>query len=167
MVQSPVICTQIRHVWLQGLSLREQNIPGEVEDVVGPEPGAAVGNVPPGMFMAVDEEMGLAYGQGLGNNFMPPQLWVHPPVGVPHPILDHFDAAQQMMGLPGMPVPALPRIQQSLPNLAGLTKLTSLELGDNLLESVPLSIGKMKALVNLSVRENQTLVVSFFCTPLC
>lgn len=130
-----------------------------------PGVGAAPGNAPPGMFVAVGEEMGLAYGQGLGNNFMPPQLWVHPAVGVPHPILDHFDAAQQMMGLPGMPLPALPRVMQPLPNLADLTKLTSLELGDNLLESVPLSIGMMKGLVNLSLRDNQNLVVSSSTTP--
>ena len=135
-----------------------------VPDAAGP--GAAPGNVPPGMFIAGGEDMGLAYGQGLGNNFIPPQLWVHPAVGAPHPILEHFDEVQQMMNLPGMPLPALPRIQQSLPNLADLTKLTCLELGDNLLESVPLSIGMMKGLVNLSLRDNQTLVVSSATTPM-
>ena len=175
-------CHRLKSVFLllQGLGLREQEAPAaapnaghaaapvQLAQLGVPAPQAAVGAPipvgpwpqlpppPPGMFGA-PFEVGVPV----------PPAPAGPHIGGPaqHPffaplVVDDWAVDGAMLPPPAHPPPFnVSRTAQPLPALGGLSNLTSLELGDNLLEAVPAAVTKLRRLVNLSLRDNPGLQV--------
>lgn len=132
--------TALQSLSMQGLGLREQLAP-RAGVGAGAGPGA-----PPGMFLVPPGQLpGIFAAEAIHPGvYMAP--WVIEPPPLPLPQAAHLPGPQ-------------PQTAQRLPSLAALAALTSLDLGDNLLEVVPPALARLSRLANLSLRDNQALVV--------